>query len=117
MIMHESNGMCPLVKEMMREAKRQAFVRSQKKDLKQAIDYAFEGIDDPKKDYWSNRISAHLNRRLERNTKTKWVTMLAEFNDTTAYGSIQQEKMKKYLLMARDATAEEVRKNKRHLLA
>lgn len=115
--MHESNGMCPYVKEMMREAKRRAFVRSQKKDLKQVIDHAFEGIDDPKKDYWSNRISAHLNRRLERNTKTKWVTMLAEFNDTAAYGSIQQEKMKKYLLMARDAAAEEVRKNKRRLPA
>jgi hypothetical protein len=29
------------------------------------------------------------------------------------YGRIQQEKMKRYLLMARDAAAEEVRKSKR----
>ena len=109
--------MCPYVKEMMREAKRQAFVKSQKKELKRVINHAFETVNDPKRDYWSDRIAAHLNRRLERCTKEKWVPMIAEFNDTAVYGKIQQEKMKRYLLMARDAAAEEVRKSKRIGLA
>ena len=113
MIFNESNGLCPYVKEMMREAKRQAFVKSQKKELRGVIDIAFEGIEEPRKDYWSGRISAHLNRRLERCTKAKWVPLLAQLNDDAAYGRIKQEKMKRYLLMARDAAAEEVRKSKR----
>ena len=111
--MYENNGMCPYIKEMLREAKRQAFIKNQKKELRQLIDHAFESVDDPKKDYWSERISAHLNRRLGGCTKAKWVPLLAEFNDDAAYGRVQQEKMKRYLLMARDAAAEEVRKTKR----
>lgn len=116
MIFYETNGVCPYVKEMMREAKRQAFVKSQKKELKTLINHAFETVEDPKKDYWSERISAHLNRRLHRNTKAKWIPFLAELNDDAAYGRIKQEKMKQYLLMARDAAAEEVRRNKRSSL-
>ena len=113
MIFYENNGMCPYVKEMMREAKRQAFVKSQKRELRNVIDHAFETVDDPKRDYWSDRISAHLNRRLNLCTKAKWVPLLADFNDSQTYGKIHQEKMKRYLLMTRDAAAEEVRKSKR----
>ena len=113
MILAESNGVCPYVKEMMREAKRTAFVKSQRRELRTVIDHAFETIDDPKKDYWSGRVSAHLNRRLQRCTKDKWVPMVADFNDTQATGKVKQEKYKRYLLMARDAAAEEVRKQKR----
>ena len=117
MILHETNGMCPYVREMMREAKRSAFIRDQKKTLRNVIDHAVDTVDDPKKDYWSDRISAHLNRRLSTTTKAKWVPLLAEFSDTQVYGRIQQEKMKRYLLMARDAAAEEVRKGKRTMLS
>ena len=116
MMFYETNGMCPYVKEMLREAKRQAFVKSQRKELRQVIDHAFESVDDPKKDYWSGRISAHLNRRLQRHTKDRWVPFVAEFNDDAAYGRIKQEKMKKYLLMTRDAAAEAVRASKRSSL-
>ena len=101
----------------MREAKRQAYVKSQKRDLRNVIDTAFETVEDPKKDYWSDRISAHLNRRMKHITKAKWVDLLAEFSDTSAYGSIKQEKMKRYLLMARDEAAKEVRNRKRSGLA
>lgn len=116
MMFYESNSVCPYVKEMMREAKRQAFVRNQKKQLREVIDNAFETINDPKKDYWSDRISAHLNRRLRTCTKAKWVPLLAEMNDDAAYGRIHQDKMKRYLLMTRDAAAEEVRKSKRSMI-
>ena len=106
--------MCPYVKEMMREAKRTAFIKSQKRELKDVIDRAFEAVDDPKRDYWSSRISAHLNRRLYMCTKDKWVPMVADLSDDQAYGKIKQKKMKRYLLMARDAAAEEVRRRKRN---
>ena len=106
-------GVCPYMKEMQREAKRMAFIRNQKKQLKMVVDRAFENVEDPKRDYWSNRIFAHYRRRFQGNTKARWVSLLAEFNDTAAYGPIQQKKMKQYLLMARDAAAEEVRRRKR----
>ena len=98
---------------MMREAKRTAFVKNQKRQLKEVIDRAFDQVDDPKRDYWSNRVSAHLNRRLYMCTKDKWVPMVADMNDTQAFGEIHRKKYKQYLLMARDAAAEEVRRNKR----
>lgn len=46
-------------------------------------------------------------------TKDKWVPMLAEMNDTQAYGRIHQKKMREYLIMTRDAAADEVRRMKR----
>ena len=98
---------------MQRQQKRMAYIRNQKRHLKYVVEKAFEGIDDPKKDYWTSRISAHLSRRLQNCYKEKWVTLLSEFTDSAAYGSIQQKKMKEYLLMARDAAAAEVRRNKR----
>jgi hypothetical protein len=82
MTFYETNGSASYIREMMREAKRAAFVKSQKRELKELIDRAFDSVDDPKKDYWSSRVSAHLNRRLYMCTKNKWVPMVAEFNDT-----------------------------------
>ena len=108
-------AVCPYYKEMQRQAKRMAYIRNQKRHLKDIVSKAFENVDDPKKDYWTDRISAHLSRRLQHSTKDKWVSMLAEFSDTAVYGPIQQKKMKEYLLMARDAAAEEVRRTKRGL--
>ena len=115
MIFNESTALCPYLKEMQREARRQAYIQNEKKSMEQMIDHAFENVDDPKREYWANRVKAHWNRRLKGCTKARWVTFISEMTDSEAYGSAQQKKMKEYLIRVRDEAAKEVRKSKRGL--
>ena len=98
---------------MRREAKRRAYLDNERKEMEKLVDQAFEAIDDPKKGYWAGRVKAHWNRRLKGCTKTRWIEFMAGLNDETAIGSTQQKKMREYLIMARDAANEEIRKQKR----
>ena len=113
-IMKEADVLCPYLKEMRRIKKRNAYVSNEKKELRKLIDQTFEEIDEPKKEYWTSRIHAHLSRRLSfTKTKTRWIDLIGEFNDTIATGSVQQEKMKRYLLTVRDAAASKNRRQER----
>lgn len=112
--MKEADVLCPYLKEMRRVQKRNAYVSNEKKELKKLIDQTFMEIDEPKKEYWTSRIHAHLSRRLSyTKTRTRWIDLIGEFNDTIAAGPIQQEKMKRYLLTVRDAAATMNRRRER----
>ena len=78
----------------------------------ECVSEAFEYSEDPKKDYWINRIWRHFRDRFSHITKEEWITFLASLSDTQAYGPYFDHKSRECCIQVRNR-ARQILKDKR----
>ena len=104
LILKESFEFCPYIRAMQKEQRRNAEIR----DNDKARDDDLE-TDIPQ----ATRLKAHLKRRVERQTKQKWVKYATEYaSEIVMAGPQRKDEMRRYIEMTRDAVMEMNRKDK-----
>lgn len=89
MRMKESYGLCPYLAEMERESLRNARIRDEEKERNET--------DIPK------RLMAHIRRRKEKLTRSRWVYLAADFEKRLRLDEpIDPENARRYLRMAKN---------------
>ena len=95
MILKESFEFCPYIREMQKAARRNAEIRNDDRTMDDEFD-----MDIPE----ATKLKAHLKRRVERQTKNKWVQYATEYaSEIVMAGPQEKEAMRQYLEMTRDA--------------
>ena len=104
LILKESFEFCPYIRAMQKEQRRNAEIR----DNDKARDDDLE-TDIPQ----ATRLKAHLKRRVERQTKQKWVKYATEYaSEIVMAGPQRKDEMRRYIEMTRDSVMEMNRKDK-----
>ena len=95
MILKESFEFCHYIREMQKAARRNAEIRNDDRTMDDEFD-----MDIPE----ATKLKAHLKRRVERQTKNKWVQYATEYaSEIVMAGPQEKEAMRQYLEMTRDA--------------
>lgn len=90
---------------MQKEKRRNAVIQDDDKRLENEID-----VDIPE----VTKLKAHLRRRVERQTKQKWVQYATEYaSEIVMSGPVEREAMRKYLDMTKEAVLDMNRKEKK----
>lgn len=58
--------------------------------------------DEPKKQFWIDRLTSYYGKRFEGISDTDWIEMLSQFTDNQATGVYRDAKTKAYCLLIRD---------------
>ncbi len=104
MIFKESFEYCPYIREMMKESKRNAEVRDNDTRIQQDLE-----TDIPE----TTRLKAHLKRRVERQTKNKWIQYATEYaSEIVLAGPEEKDKIRRYMEMTREAVESMNRKDR-----
>lgn len=108
MMVHDWNH-CPLMIEYdktkrayLKELRLEKWKEGQRAELWNAIQITFGSIDEPKKEYWMERLYSYYCRRFQRLTACEWLVFLGELKDTAAYGDYIHEKARNYCCRIRD---------------
>lgn len=95
LILKESFEYCPYIRAMRKEKRRNAVIRNNDKQLENEIDTNIPEV---------TKLKAHLKRRVERQTKQKWVQYATEYaSEIVLSGPVEREAMREYLDMTRKA--------------
>lgn len=95
LILKESFEYCPYIRAIQKESRRNAAIADEDKRLENEI------IEDVPE---ITKLKAHLKRRIERQTKNKWVQYATEYASEMALSSLnEREAMRKYLDMTKEA--------------
>lgn len=104
LILKESFEYCPYIRAIKKEQKRNAEIQN---DLKVTDDDLEADIPE------ATRLRAHLKRRVERQTKQKWVKYATEYaSEIVMAGPQRKDEVRRYIEMTRDAVMEMNRKDK-----
>lgn len=104
LILKESFEYCPYIRAIKKEQKRNAQIRDDLKSTDDDLD-----TDIPQ----ATRLKAHLKRRVERQTKQKWVKYATEYASEIVFaGPEKKDEIRRYIEMTRDAVMEMNRKDK-----
>lgn len=96
LVLKESFEYCPYIRAMQKEQRRNAEIRDGDKRLNMVTD----DEDIPE----ATRLKAHLKRRVERQTKNKWVQYATEYaSEIVMSGDTRKAEMRNYLDMVKDA--------------
>lgn len=94
MIFHESYELCPYLRELQRASRRNATLKDNEKRMKDDLDMELPEM---------TRVKAHINRRKEKKSKDKWVSLATEYaSEIAVSGPVEKEAMRRYLQMARE---------------
>jgi predicted NAD-dependent protein-ADP-ribosyltransferase YbiA (DUF1768 family) len=89
---------------MQKESRRNATISDEDRQLENEMD-----ADIPE----TTRLKAHLKRRVERQTKNKWVQYATEYaSEIVLSGNTEREEMRKYLDMTKEAVLHMNQKDK-----
>lgn len=95
LILKESFEYCPYIRAMQKEKRRNASIEDGDKRLENEID-----MDIPE----AARLKAHLKRRVERQSKNKWVQYATEYaSEIVLSDSIKRNEMRQYLDLVKDS--------------
>lgn len=104
LILKESFEYCPYIRAMQKESRRNATISDEDRQLESEMD-----ADIPE----TTRLKAHLKRRVERQTKNKWVQYATEYaSEIVLSGNTEREEMRKYLDMTKEAVLHMNQKDK-----
>lgn len=104
LIFKESFEMCPYLRELQRESRRNAEIRDKDKCTDEEI-----MTDIPE----ATRLKAHLKRRTEQKTKNKWVQYATEYASEIIFSEPRQkDEIRRYMEMTREAVKSMNRKDK-----
>ena len=100
---------CPLFRKY-RETKRtyikelrlEKWKEEQRIELWNAIRITFADIQEPKKEYWAQRLYSYYCRRFVLMSKVDWLVFLGELSDEQAYGNYKHLKAKEYCCLVRN---------------
>lgn len=102
--MKESFEYCPYLRAMRKESRRNAEIRDEDGWMDREI-----LTDVPE----TARLKAHLKRRVERQTKNKWIQYATEYaNEIVMAGPAEKDAMRSYLEMVKEAVMDMNRKDK-----
>lgn len=105
LILHESFELCPYLRAMQKESKRNAEVKDAGRSMEEEME-----MDIPE----ATRLKAHLKRRVERQSKAKWVQYATEYaSEITLAGPVEKDAMRRYMEMTREAVMEMNRKDRK----
>ena len=100
---------CPLMTEYirtkrnyMKELRLEEWRKRQRAELLRVISIAINQVDEPRKEYWIDRLYFCYCRRLRSVTGCEWTVFLGELSDEGAYGMYENAKARKYCLLVRD---------------
>lgn len=95
LVLKESFEYCPYIRAMQKEKRRNAVIRNNDKQMENEIDTDIPEV---------TKLKAHLKRRVERQTKQKWVQYATEYvSEIVLSGPVEREAMREYLDMTREA--------------
>ncbi len=99
MILRESYELCPYLRELQRESRRNAMIRNAGKCEREDRDE-----DIPEESNVIKRVKAHMKRRVMKPTRNKWVSLSAEYAaDISASSPFEKERIREYLQTARES--------------
>ena len=100
---------CPLMlrykqakRAYMKEMRLDKWRKEQQNELWYAIQLTFSEINEPKKDYWMQRLYSYYCRRFYRHYKTGWLIFLGELSNEQAYGEYRSGKAQYYCCRVRN---------------
>ena len=103
LILKESFEYCPYIRAMQKEKRRNAVIQNNDKRLESEMDADIPEV---------TKLKAHLKRRVERQTKQKWVQYATEYaSEIVMSGPVEREAMRKYLDMTKEAVLDMNRKS------
>ena len=85
----------------MKELVQEQWRDEQRIELWDAVVLTFTDVDDPKKDYWIDRLYSYFCKRFY-GLQCSWLVFLGELDDRGAYGEYRSEKAREYCCMVRD---------------
>jgi hypothetical protein len=95
MILQESTSYCPYIREIQKASRRNAEIEDNDKQMDNDFD-----MDIPE----ATRLKAHLKRRVERQTKNKWVQYATEYaSEIILAGPERKNEIRNYMDMVRES--------------
>lgn len=105
LILKESFEYCPFMREIQKESRRNAVISDKEKNLENEIDADIPEV---------TKLKAHLKRRIERQTRNKWVRYATEYaSEIVMSGPQEKEAIRRYLDMTKEAVMDMNEKEKR----
>ena len=95
MILQESTSYCPYIRAIQKESRRNAEIENNDKQIDNDFD-----MDIPE----AVRLKAHLKRRVERQTKNKWVQYATEYASEIVLSSdTRKNEIRNYMNMVKES--------------
>ena len=100
---------CPLYKRYirakrgyLRELRVSVSRKEQERELWKLVATTMTELDEPKKQFWINRLFHFYDRRLYNLAKSDWIDILSQLNDNQAFGRYKMAKAQRYCIAIRD---------------